>query len=132
MSNYSSTLTKSLSSNPIGPITATAAAQMSGKMPMMSVGVDGYSVTTISNSNNYNGALKVHGDGLDLEENSDIKIGNTSLKEFMQTVSTRLAMLTPNPAMEKEWEELKALGDAYRALEKECIDKSKVWNILKK
>lgn len=129
MSNYSSTLTKSLSSNPIGPITATTTAQMSGT-PMMSVGSSGY--TTIANSNKYNGALKVHGEGLELGENSDIKIGNTSLKEFMQTVSTRLAMLTPNPAMEKEWEELKALGDAYRALEKECIDKSKVWNILKK
>ena len=41
-------------------------------------------------------------------------------------------MLVPNPELEKEWEELKRLGDAYRKLEAECKEKSKVWNTLKK
>ena len=34
--------------------------------------------------------------------------------------------------MEKEWAELKELGDAYRKLEAECIEKSKIWKTLKK
>ena len=71
-------------------------------------------------------------DGLTMSGNADIKFGNISLKDFMESVSQRLAMLVPNPQLEKEWEELRTLGEAYRAVEKECIEKSKVWNILNK
>lgn len=69
---------------------------------------------------------------MQLPDDGDIKFGNVSLKDFMETVSRRLAMLTPNPKLEAEWEELKTLGEAYRALEKDLTEKSQTWDILKR
>lgn len=63
---------------------------------------------------------------------ADVDINGKSLKEFMQQVEERLAILQPNPKLEKEWEELKALGDQYRQLEQEIKDKMKTWDILNK
>ena len=39
--------------------------------------------------------------------------------------------MTPNPELEKEWDDLKKLGDRYRKLEKKCKEKAEVWNKLK-
>ncbi len=64
-------------------------------------------------------------------ENADIKINGRSLCEAIQAIEQRLAILTPNPEVEKEWEELRQLGEQYRALEQKCIEKSKIWNKLK-
>ena len=72
-----------------------------------------------------NGNLKVRGD------DADIQIGEVSLKKFMEDVSMRLNIMQPNTKLEKDWEELRELGDQYRQLEKELIEKAKVWNILK-
>lgn len=55
--------------------------------------------------------------------------GELSLREVLEQ---RLNMLVPNPEMEKEWNKLKELGDQYRELEKECIEKSRMWKTLKK
>jgi hypothetical protein len=55
--------------------------------------------------------------------------GELSLREVLEQ---RLNMLVPNPEMEREWKELKELGEAYRQLEAECIEKSKMWKTLKK
>lgn len=70
--------------------------------------------------------------GINVKEGADIKIGNTSLGDFIRNVEQRLALLTPNPALEKEWEELKELGDRYRELEQHIKDKMKTWDILKR
>ena len=40
-----------------------------------------------------------YSNGIAVDKNADIKIGDQSLKEFMQTVSDRLAILTPDPAI---------------------------------
>tara|TARA_R110000868_G_scaffold48153_2_gene156850 strand:+ start:2407 stop:2784 length:378 start_codon:yes stop_codon:yes gene_type:complete len=71
------------------------------------------------------GKLKVNGD------DADIQIGEVSLKKFMEDVSMRLNIMQPNTKLEKDWEELRELGDQYRQLEKEMIEKARVWNILK-
>ena len=65
------------------------------------------------------------------KSSSDVLVDGVSLKDFMRDVNARLGILVPNPKVENEWEELKALGDQYRKLEKEFIEKSKMWNILK-
>jgi hypothetical protein len=70
--------------------------------------------------------------GLDLRNGADVKIDGLSLKDFMQQVSLRLNLMVPNPQLEREWDELRTLGEAYRACEKECMDKAKVWDILKR
>jgi hypothetical protein len=72
-----------------------------------------------------NGKLKVNGD------DADIQIGEVSLKKFMEDVNMRLNIMQPNTKLEKDWEELRELGDQYRQLEKELIEKARVWDILK-
>lgn len=62
---------------------------------------------------------------------SDIEIEGLSLKRTLQTINERLAVMVPNPALEKEFEELKKCGDEYRRLEREFAEQLKMWNTLK-
>ena len=71
-------------------------------------------------------------DGIQVTESADIKLGDVSLKDFINKIEQRLALLTPNPELEKEWGELKELGDRYRELEKQITEKMKTWDILKR
>jgi hypothetical protein len=65
-------------------------------------------------------------------ENPDIKINGKSMVTWMEKVEERLNILTPNPELEKEWDDLRRLGQRYRALEKKCREKAKMWEALKK
>jgi hypothetical protein len=64
-------------------------------------------------------------------KDADVEINGKSLKTWMEQVEERLNMLTPNPELEKEWDELRKLGERYRKLEKKCKEKSEVWKKLK-
>jgi len=74
---------------------------------------------------NQSGKLRLQG------ENADLDINGKSLKGWMERVEERLNILTPNPELEKEWDELRRLGERYRKLEKKCKEKAEVWNKLK-
>lgn len=63
---------------------------------------------------------------------ADIDINGRSLLKTLDALEQRLNMLTPNPKLEKEWDQLKKLGDRYRKLEKQCEDKAAMWTKLKK
>ena len=76
--------------------------------------------------------VQISSGGIRMDSDCDITFGNVSLKETLESIQSRLAILKPNPLLEEEWEELRALGDAYRALEKEIGEKMQVWNALKK
>ena len=65
-------------------------------------------------------------------ENADIKINDKSMVTWMEAVEERLNILTPNPELEKDWDELQELGERYRALEKKCKEKAQMWAALKK
>jgi hypothetical protein len=65
-------------------------------------------------------------------DNADIKVNGESLMQTLQVLKERLNWLQPNPDMESEWDELRELGERYRALEKQCQEKSQVWSTLKK
>lgn len=71
------------------------------------------------------GKLKLQG------ENADVDINGKSLRAWMERVEERLNMLTPNPEMEAEWDQLRKLGERYRKLEKKCQEKTEVWKRLK-
>lgn len=71
------------------------------------------------------GRMELKGDSADLE------INGKSMKTWMEKVEERLNILTPNPELEKEWDELRRLGERYRKLEKKCKEKAEVWNKLK-
>ena len=71
------------------------------------------------------GKMELHGEG------ADIDINGKSLNAWMEKVEERLNILTPNPELEKEWDELRKLGERYRKLEKKCKEKAEMWNKLK-
>ena len=73
-----------------------------------------------------------HNKGIQVDEDADITLGDKSLKEFMNNVEERLAILKPNPELEDRWEELKELRNKYVELEKELINKELMWEKLKK
>lgn len=64
-------------------------------------------------------------------ENADIKINGRSLMEAITKLEERLNVLVPNPELEKEWDELRELGERYRELEKKCKEKGEMWKKLK-
>ena len=64
-------------------------------------------------------------------DDADLDINGKSLKVWMEKVEERLNILTPNPELEKEWDQLRRLGDRYRKLEKKCKEQSDMWNKLK-
>lgn len=64
-------------------------------------------------------------------EDADIDLNGKSMKVWMEKVEERLNILTPNPELEKEWDELRRLGERYRKLENKCKEKAKMWNKLK-
>jgi hypothetical protein len=83
---------------------------------------------TINPNGYYGTSAKIQLDGPD----ADIEINGESLRSMLQNIEQRLNILTPNPKLESEWAELKALGDAYRALEAKIEAKMKTWEAIAK
>ena len=65
-------------------------------------------------------------------KNADIEINGKSMTAWMEKVEQRLNILTPNPELEKDWDDLRRLGERYRKLEKKCQEKAQMWEALKK
>jgi len=86
----------------------------------------------IGASPDYN--MKVEQSGqIDIKgEKADIRINGKSMNRWMEQVEQRLNILTVNPELEKEWDELRRLGERYRKLEKKCQEKARMWEALKK
>lgn len=74
---------------------------------------------------NQAGKISLQGD------DADIEINGQSLMKMLQSLQHRLGWLQPNAQLEAEWDELRALGERYRELEKICEEKSKAWQCLK-
>lgn len=64
-------------------------------------------------------------------EDADININGVSLMDTIRGIQDRLNILCPDPEMEQEWHELRALREQYDAKLAECREKSKVWKALK-
>jgi len=99
------------------------------------VGSNGYTYTTNTTSpwistgataNGQSGTIEIKG------EDADIKINDKSMVTWMEKVEERLNMLSPNPELEKDWDDLRRLGNRYRALERKCKEKAQMWEALKK
>lgn len=63
-------------------------------------------------------------------QNADIKVHGVSLLNTLKDLQQRLGWLVPNPELESQWQELRELGDRYRALEAECQQKAEMWQSL--
>lgn len=68
----------------------------------------------------------------DAEFEGEITIKGKNLSDMFEKIEERLAILRPNEELEKRWEDLRALRNAYKELEAEIIEKEKVWGILKR
>ena len=97
--------------------------------------VTGISVPWTTNSDTFtfepnwsnSASSKIKLDGPD----ADIELNGVSLVDMLRNIEQRLNILKPNEKLESEWEELKALGDQYRALEQHILDKQATWDRLK-
>jgi len=58
--------------------------------------------------------------GIDMIEGTDIKIGKRSLKEFMEKMEKRLAILVPDPEKLEHFDCLKKAYEHYKTLESLC------------
>jgi len=76
-----------------------------------------------------NGTAEFEGDA---NFKQDLKIQGKSLKDSLDRIEERLAILRPNEELEEKWENLRGLRKMYMELEAEIIEKEKVWGILKK
>lgn len=92
-----------------------------GSIPYISVKDDYANTTTKS--------LLVNGDA---EFKGEVVINGKKLSDTIENIEKRLAILHPNSELEQNWEELRELGDRYRELEKQILEKEKIINILKK
>ena len=61
-------------------------------------------------------------------DDADLVINGVSILDILQD---RLNVMIPNPKLEKEWDQLKALGDQYRELEKKLTEQGDMWTKLK-
>jgi hypothetical protein len=64
-------------------------------------------------------------------EDADIVVNGHSLVDAINSINDRLNCLQINPKLEAEWDELRALGDQYRKLEKQILEKQATWDRLK-
>ena len=64
-------------------------------------------------------------------EGADIEVNGWSLVDAVKRIEERLGLFQPNPKLEAEWEELRALGEQYRQLEQHIKDKQATWDRIK-
>jgi hypothetical protein len=78
---------------------------------------------------NTNSQIHVQGDAV-FEGN--ITWQDRDMREWFESVESRLAILHPNPELEAEWSELAELRIKYVELERRLLEKQRVFDILKK
>lgn len=110
----------------ISPYTTTAGTVLTSSPytinPTWTTVANGTSPTHI----NSGGKISLNG------KEADIEINGVSLSSVLDRIESRLGLLRPAPELEKEWEDLKQLGDEYRRLEADIREKMRVWELLKK
>ena len=94
---------------------------------ILTAGTNGVNWGNLSNVRQ--STLQVKGDA---EFEGDVKINGKSIADTLEKLEERLAILKPNTELEDRWEELKELSKRYKELEKELIEKEKMWDILKR
>lgn len=97
--------------------------------PTISSGISTDTITIADYNNNWSNSIDVKGDA---NFEGDLKIKGKSLISSLEKIEEKLAILYPNEKLEAKWEQLRNLRKQYMELEKEIIEKEKVWEILNK
>jgi hypothetical protein len=74
-------------------------------------------------------SLQVKGDA-NIEGN--LVVQGVNITEILQSIQSQMGLLVPNPQIEAEFDQLRELGDRYRALEALIKEQKQVWDILTK
>ena len=75
---------------------------------------------------NQSGKISLKGD------NADLDINGVSLKETLESIQEMLGVMKMDPALETEFEELRAAGERYRVLREKFREQKAVWDTLKR
>lgn len=81
-------------------------------------GLSGLSSTDIT------GKLELNG------PDADVMINGQGLNDRLTRIEQQLNIMVPNPVLEAQWDQLRALGDEYRRLEVELLEKQRAWAAL--
>ena len=103
---------------------------------LASAGTPSYITTSNIAAHTFSGAeystaartsLEVSGDAT---FHGDIIIDGQKLSDTLGNIESRLAILRPNEQLEEKWDKLHELRMAYVELEREIIEKEKMWSKL--
>jgi hypothetical protein len=93
-----------------------------------------YTIGSASSSNYYitgaggyntSSSVNISSDGIDMAAGTDIKVDGKSLKEFMNKMEERLAILVPDPKKLEQFAALKKAYEHYKLMEKLCQEPPK-------
>lgn len=79
-----------------------------------------------------NPGVNISHEGVNIKEGADLKIGDRSLKDFMDRVEDQLAILRPAPELEEQWDQLRDLRRQYEECKQDILEKEKIMEILKR
>ena len=120
-----STMNSMYSSNTITLPTTTIT---NGGYTIGATGTSGqFYTSTGTGHNNWNNppTVNITGTGIDMAAGTDITVGGKSLKEFMNKMEERLAILVPNPKKLEQFEALKKAYEHYKLMESLCQEQPK-------
>jgi hypothetical protein len=87
---------------------------------LYSTGTGSYAWNTTTSS-----SVNITGAGIDMADGTDITVGGKSLKEFMNKLEERLAILVPDPKKLEQFEALKKAYEHYKLMESLCQEQPK-------
>jgi hypothetical protein len=85
-------------------------------------GTSGQFYTSTGTGSNWNNppTVNISNTGIDMAAGTDITVAGKSLKQFMDKMEERLAILVPDPAKLEKFEALKKAYEHYKLMEKLC------------
>jgi hypothetical protein len=102
---------------------------------VFTIGVNGTSATDVWTNTSWSTAPVTISQKatIDLKgDDADVVINGVSLSKTLSGIQERLGLLEMNPALENEFDELRAAANHYRELEKRFKEQKQVWETLKK
>ena len=110
-----------------GTITLPTTTISNGGYTIGSTGSSGQFYTTGAGGHNWNNppTVNITGTGIDMAAGTDITVGGKSLKEFMNKMEERLAILVPDPSKLEKFEALKKAYEHYKLMESLCQEQPK-------
>jgi len=76
-------------------------------------------------------STSIQGKIVQLDAGADIQFGEASLMETLREIKSQLGMLTPDPRLEEEFDELRACAEEYERLRAKFLEQKRVWDTLK-